>query len=681
MESLPESGDAAHRDHVREEFTVEIHRLYAMFAITARRPWWTRVWIVQECILPEKSPVVQCGNKSLLWADFFQALWKTQRFQIRTKPGSWDHPSVLEIYQSIGLSYAECSGGFPFLELLDIMRMEYAKHRRPYSFSMIMSPFLGRKASVAHDFVYGLLGLVSEENRQAIPVDYERPCWEIYKEFTKAVLQCQDPGSRAILSSVSFQSPRDLPDRPTWVPDYSSQFNHNDDNRQYSGILLALNDCWRTLECRFSDDANTLILTGVYLDVIDKVYQFGEDKADIVNVVEHMEQKARSILKRQRKKVRNGGPEPLFKSANSSLRRMFTLDAFEPAVAGVASEQLDFWWDVFQTPGHPRWDDLVEPESKRVREELDGRSTSELITGMLRQARTACLGRCLVGTRTESLVGVCVPGAQKGDAVACLAGMPMPWSSARWRARATTLSSAVHLSTALRTGPSRRSVTKRGGCAQPLSEFAKHIVSNICASEAIEAYCPAYDIARLRQSQVCCLAEKPLINGLPIVTHPKNSTNGSCGNGFSTARGGGHIDARFVLGTKAVTTQFICRQSVFARSVTRGRLPSGADAGLALTPSPTVLGPQRPYAPFQAKNRLRGILEAKISRPSRPLGADRLGPPLDNPRHHPCGSRVDAGRPEVVRLPKMLLLLINVKCSIEIIFKVIYFFLYLFYVS
>jgi Heterokaryon incompatibility protein (HET) len=434
-------------DRFPEEMAIEIQRLDAMLHKIATREWWIRVWIVQECILPEKPPVIWCGTKTLLWSQFFDGLWKTRRGAMRILPETANHPSVMDIYHSAGKSRAECSNRMSFLELLDFERDAFGRQdpgrqisggfTGPRTFSTTVLPFLGRKASVAHDYIYGLLSLLPEEKSQLIPIDYERPHWEIYREFTKELLRSGDPEDHSLLSSVSFQS-SPHPHRPSWVPDFSSQVGQNGDTRDTGWYLGFDNPLWGLPEPRFSDDGNILMLRGVFLDVIHKVYPFDERGDGWMDVLDRMERRAKSIIrKRQREfqqQVESNGSgsslEPLFIAPSPSLRRLFSAMSdwgLRVMSAEVADDQLDFWWDVFQTEGHDRWVDLTGPESKRKREELAGRSTSEVVLGMLNQAKTVCRGRNLIVTKRESLLGICVPGAVAGDVLACLSGMSMPW--------------------------------------------------------------------------------------------------------------------------------------------------------------------------------------------------------------------------------------------------------------
>ncbi|KAK7740890.1 hypothetical protein SLS62_010948 [Diatrype stigma] len=43
--------------------------------LASRRPWFSRVWIIQELAMAQKDPLVVCGEKSTSWSTFMKA-WK-----------------------------------------------------------------------------------------------------------------------------------------------------------------------------------------------------------------------------------------------------------------------------------------------------------------------------------------------------------------------------------------------------------------------------------------------------------------------------------------------------------------------------------------------------------------------------------------------------------------------------
>jgi hypothetical protein len=75
---------------VRETYTAQIFRVYILTRIVSIRPWWGRVWLekscdfqreqglilctlrtVQECVLSQNVPIIQCGTKTISWQKFF----------------------------------------------------------------------------------------------------------------------------------------------------------------------------------------------------------------------------------------------------------------------------------------------------------------------------------------------------------------------------------------------------------------------------------------------------------------------------------------------------------------------------------------------------------------------------------------------------------------------------------
>ena len=58
-------------DITRTEYAPYLKGALTLFDIVMLRPWWYRLWTVQECILPRNDPIYQCGKHSFPWAGFF----------------------------------------------------------------------------------------------------------------------------------------------------------------------------------------------------------------------------------------------------------------------------------------------------------------------------------------------------------------------------------------------------------------------------------------------------------------------------------------------------------------------------------------------------------------------------------------------------------------------------------
>jgi hypothetical protein len=132
------------------------------------RPYWTRIWIIQEIVVASNLEVM-CGDESVSWSIFVK-FWplifenhfkKTQGMNRRLGPpahASAILPLISWRRTNIKLSYA--------LELTGLSR-----------------------ASDDRDKVYALLGLVDEGTGQDIVIDYTIPPCRLFMTATQAVIQ------------------------------------------------------------------------------------------------------------------------------------------------------------------------------------------------------------------------------------------------------------------------------------------------------------------------------------------------------------------------------------------------------------------------------------------------------------------------------------------------------------
>jgi hypothetical protein len=116
----------------------------------AARPYWTRVWVIQEFVLGAKV-VIQCGHVRIPWDDFYAT------FPRKVRRGKSKMTGVFHLRQT----YKPRIQGLDMLEALK------------FSFKS--------KASDPRDQVYGILGLV-QPSRQVpdLKVDYNSSPCQIY---------------------------------------------------------------------------------------------------------------------------------------------------------------------------------------------------------------------------------------------------------------------------------------------------------------------------------------------------------------------------------------------------------------------------------------------------------------------------------------------------------------------
>lgn len=154
-----------------------------------QRPWFDRLWVLQEAQLANFRTTIQCGRDECSWPSFRRAIdCITEKDEL---------PSAR------------------LRERLDyIQRMARDPHQ---SFLKTLSFAFGRKCSDPRDRVYALLGILPSTMASRIRPDYSLSAAEVYKELFLLHL-----GQVLRLEMIRYS---DLAERqidgPTWVPDLS----------------------------------------------------------------------------------------------------------------------------------------------------------------------------------------------------------------------------------------------------------------------------------------------------------------------------------------------------------------------------------------------------------------------------------------------------------------------------
>lgn len=191
------------------------------------RPWWQRVWIVQEAVLPRKDPVFQCGSRSFSWEHFYTMFDSSiHRFDIapmcpRSLPYYMAHAGILvlnnELYQGLR------NRNIPLLRVASLRLL-----RKRLQSAMCIPPVMclelafHRQAARQHDYIYGFLGLVAPNARSKIKIDYRQSHWTLYRDVL-IFMACTSKHNEMskLLEMVSYHKQSDT--QPSWLPDFSSQ--------------------------------------------------------------------------------------------------------------------------------------------------------------------------------------------------------------------------------------------------------------------------------------------------------------------------------------------------------------------------------------------------------------------------------------------------------------------------
>lgn len=188
-----------------------------------RREYWHRVWIVQEISLG-KNAVVMCGVKAVPLDEFDATL--TGVAYCTGSGTRYLHPDFeafggqlnANFYESIALTtrrhYRRPKQSNRHIHLADIVCQDSMAPGRPHY-----------SATDPRDILFGLLGVLSDDDRANFEVDYRLHMGHVFSILTKTLLRRADEGVGCVgLFCLDRCIPRveagQIDSLPSWVPDW-----------------------------------------------------------------------------------------------------------------------------------------------------------------------------------------------------------------------------------------------------------------------------------------------------------------------------------------------------------------------------------------------------------------------------------------------------------------------------
>ncbi|KAF4627329.1 hypothetical protein G7Y89_g10831 [Cudoniella acicularis] len=231
------------------------HRVGAFFAISAR-PWFRRVWIIQEVSVSKRADLV-CGSRRVDWDDFVQAM----KFSIK-----------------VGFNLSVDSSRVNRIVKMDLSRQENA-HNRSQNLEQLLFRYQDFLSTDPRDKIYSLLGLVdkSDLERLNLDVDYELHTHDLYRRLAIASLAANRNLDILGACRVLSDTEQDLIDfLPSWVPDWRASetaapllLQGFPEEQQQSISFAATKNS--TYIPNFSENGNLLCLQGHFLAQITEV--------------------------------------------------------------------------------------------------------------------------------------------------------------------------------------------------------------------------------------------------------------------------------------------------------------------------------------------------------------------------------------------------------------------------
>ncbi|KAI1350589.1 heterokaryon incompatibility protein-domain-containing protein [Xylaria sp. FL0043] len=263
----PEDAPATFRTNTRQA----LHWL-------GTRPWWTRIWTVQECILPRNSELLY-GPVRIPWRRFLTGI---SNFQKHRTSCCANVPGVNDMLNDLVDTVLPCLSLHQYCHSEDFSLPKISGDLDdPSHVSSLFRPesllwtFRHREATDPRDKIYGVLSLLKghstntgQDAKDLIVPDYS-PGMRFEKVFTRAVFNIINfSASLDIISQPGFVS-RDLDlGLPSWVPDFSQPVKFAGSLDRYLKQLPCYNASAGRRASLAAIEENILVLEGRLLDTI-----------------------------------------------------------------------------------------------------------------------------------------------------------------------------------------------------------------------------------------------------------------------------------------------------------------------------------------------------------------------------------------------------------------------------
>jgi hypothetical protein len=130
-----------------------------------QRPWWHRVWTVQESVLP-KTLLFVCGHRHLSAERLFAV---AECYYNHSSSCCW---GILKKFRK------NTGDSFNFVEILNSTR---TMARNGASIEELLADYRRRHCTYTRDKVYGLLGIVRSQDAELIVPNYSTPIPEVLR--------------------------------------------------------------------------------------------------------------------------------------------------------------------------------------------------------------------------------------------------------------------------------------------------------------------------------------------------------------------------------------------------------------------------------------------------------------------------------------------------------------------
>ncbi|RSL74840.1 hypothetical protein CEP51_011418 [Fusarium floridanum] len=217
------------------EAAEKVQRLRQTLIDIGQRPWFRRVWILQEAVLSQKPPIILCGPHIFGYDVFFRT-W------VRLLDPSNDGQLLITFLARSPVRFKAVEGIYRKILNTRVHRKETSQEENERQCALDILQLIGEstelKATVPHDHIYALLGLLDcNPLPETLFPDYTKPFEDLYHRFTAFILaQTRDP------RVLNLGGVGGLEGVPSWTPDLRQTLNANINNSQRTGACISLSE-------------------------------------------------------------------------------------------------------------------------------------------------------------------------------------------------------------------------------------------------------------------------------------------------------------------------------------------------------------------------------------------------------------------------------------------------------
>lgn len=409
------------------EFTAETRFSYTHDDINSivdllQRPYWHRLWVVQEVAVSSKDLMLGCGARWLPWEALVLVMGSMYTLAL---DASFEMRSGVELavnrYRELDKMRKQIQGTLP--DIHSPSKAALTEKAKTNALEL-MNISVSRLATDPRDHIYALLGLMRSKSGKdsrldhGLVPDYSKTYSHVFCEATKAIMETEKT-----LEILQFKNHLSSSGLPSWVPDFSIDWTR-------TFPKLGSDDDWRNQSVfqsirgtdRISPDLKTLHACGNTVDTVELTID--------LQGLDHDSRNALRIVHCAVFGTATNGLDPVDVSYTPTFR--YAVDAIWRSLIGNmgiknAKPAGDDYHDVYLTLVGRGPLDRPSPHFKGKKDFVFSKRMQHYIEAVKMAVRRTPESphRRFMITKT-GLIGLGTPDCQKGDSLCVFSGYKMP---------------------------------------------------------------------------------------------------------------------------------------------------------------------------------------------------------------------------------------------------------------